>query len=67
VQVDDPLGLGGEVWRPVWIWFSAAWSLSVVQTLRTKAMSSTQVARCGHQSVISTPAWPCFFQPTCMG
>src|SRR3954452_2592822 len=56
-----------SLWRPWCIWNSAAWSLSVVYIDRTKTMSSTHDARCGHQSLTSTPACPCFLNPTWSG
>jgi hypothetical protein len=51
----------------VWIWFSAAWSLSVVHMFRTKQRSSTTPERLGHQSEISMPLRPRGAKPTCIG
>ena len=59
--------ISSSLCRPVCIWFSARWSLSVVYIERTKAMSSTHVARWGHQSLISIPLWPCLRNPTWSG
>src|SRR5438874_8478711 len=53
--------------RPVCIWNSAPWSLSVVYIDRTNANSSATPPRFGNQSAISTPSSPCFLNPTWSG
>src|SRR5437868_6711098 len=39
------------------------WSLWIVHSERTTAMSSAQVPTCCHQSATSSPDWPYFLTP----
>src|SRR2546423_1745278 len=41
---------------------AGAWTMLVHQQERKKAISSTQVARCGIRSETSRPDWPCFWK-----
>src|SRR5688572_33438833 len=49
--------------RPVTNWSCAPWSLSVVHSDRTTAMSSAQPPTCFHQSPTVSPHWPYFLWP----
>src|SRR5436190_15814998 len=53
--------------RPVRNWSWAPWLLSVVHIERSTTISSTQVRRCGHQSLTGVPHCPPFLNPTWSG